>query len=161
MNSLFVNPFKKGEGAVKTCPTCGGFGEVPTVAGEFVPCPTCTIPDPVLPEDTGLEPVKVFVENGVQVKDQDDKVPLHLVTKDMADAILECGKVMQFGRIKYPIRKGWLAVPADDVDGGIERHSNAYFRGEKTDPQSGLSHLAHLAINALMNLQKEIEGKNG
>jgi hypothetical protein len=158
------------------CPLCYGNGDVPvenpkTGVWEMMPCPKCAeintkidaksaeIPAVEVLEEaakTPNEPV-IFVENGKQFKDQASKIGLHFVLKDMPDAILECGKVMQNGYKKYPIRRGWLDVPADDVDGAICRHSNAHFRGEKIDPESKCYHLAHLAINALMNLQKEIE----
>ena len=73
-------------------------------------------------------------------------------------ALLEVAKVSTFGSQKYTWG-GWKSV-----EDGIERYRDAMVRhllahasGEETDPESGLSHLAHLAWGALAILQLETE----
>lgn len=94
----------------------------------------------------------------IGVKDDSNKPRLDLVLGDFANALWEVGEVGTFGANKYTDR-GW-----HEVENGIERYSNAllrhYFKyksGEYVDLESGLSHLAHMAWNALAILQLEIE----
>ncbi|KQW00062.1 hypothetical protein ASC87_19945 [Rhizobacter sp. Root1221] len=59
------------------------------------------------------------------------------------EALLEIAKAFTFGAKKYSAnnwRKGfkWMRVT-----GALLRHVYAWMRGEKADPESGLSHLAH------------------
>lgn len=76
----------------------------------------------------------------------------------VSKAWLEVAKVGTFGAEKYGdhnFRKGmkwsWL------IDAAF-RHLIAYMTGERIDPESGLSHLAHIAWNILALLEFEIEG---
>lgn len=73
-------------------------------------------------------------------------------------AILEVAKVGTFGAEKYGdhnFRKGlkWSRL----ADAGL-RHFFSYLCGERIDPESGLSHMAHVAWNVLTMLEFEIEG---
>lgn len=92
------------------------------------------------------------------VKDDSNKPRLDLVLGDFANALWAVGVVGTYGANKYT-DKGW-----HEVENGIERYSNAllrhYFKyksGEYVDIESGLSHLAHMAWNALAILQLESE----
>lgn len=73
-----------------------------------------------------------------------------------ADALTEVAKVGTFGARKYT-RGGWLSVPD-----GQTRYTAALLRhlmaetNEDADPESGLSHAAHTAWNALARLQLAI-----
>lgn len=69
-------------------------------------------------------------------------------------ALLAVASVSTFGASKYAW-KGWETVPE-----GFERYSDAMVRhllyegqGEVKDPDSGLSHAAHAAWNALARLE--------
>lgn len=71
---------------------------------------------------------------------------------DFSRALKAVAEVGTFGANKYT-RGGWLKVP-----NGIERYSDAMFRHflnehEGIDPDSGLSHAAHAAWNALARLE--------
>lgn len=69
-------------------------------------------------------------------------------------AVREVAAVSNFGASKYAW-KGW-----ESVDDGYNRYSDAMVRhltyegeGEAVDPDSGLSHAAHIAWNALARLE--------
>lgn len=75
-------------------------------------------------------------------------------------ALTEVMKVATFGAKKYS-RGGW-----QHVENGFERYSDAMMRhylketSEDFDPDSGLSHEAHLAWNALARLELKIRKEN-
>jgi hypothetical protein len=79
-------------------------------------------------------------------------------------AFTEIARVSTFGASKYAW-KGWETVPD-----GIARYSDAMVRhllregeGEVLDPDSGLTHAAHVAWGALARLElmmRELEKKN-
>ena len=88
-------------------------------------------------------------------KDDSDKVDLTLITEDMPRALIEIAKVGMSGLKKGYSRGGWLSVP-----NGIRRYKAAQMRhglkpsmGEEHDLESGLSHLAHEAWNAMAKLE--------
>lgn len=88
------------------------------------------------------------------------KPRVDLVLGAFAGALLEVAKVGTFGAAKYT-DNGWREVPD-----GIERYNNAELRhylahrmGELNDPDSGLSHSAHRAWNALAILQLELDAR--
>ncbi len=153
------------------CSICGGFGQKYEFSKELnkyhmIPCDCTKEVKPTgfmnveLPQsEVTATTYQPYVEVK-QVKDKANKVPLHYIIKDMAGALLECAKVMQKGEEKYPKRAGWYDVPTDDIDAAITRHENAYFRGETKDVESGCHPLAHLAVDALMNLQKYLKDNN-
>jgi hypothetical protein len=74
------------------------------------------------------------------------------------EALEEIAKVLSFGAKKYAAhnwRKGfaWSRLLAACL-----RHLFAYGRGERTDPESGLSHLAHAGCMLLFLLTHEVKG---
>lgn len=74
------------------------------------------------------------------------KLKWGLVLGDFLPALNDVVRVGTFGAEKYSAH-GWLSVPdatARYTDAAL-RHAAAHARGEKTDPESGLPHLAHLA----------------
>lgn len=76
-----------------------------------------------------------------------------LVIGGFARALEEVSKVGTFGAIKYT-DNGWMEVP-DGVrryTDALLRHYLAECRGEVRDPDSNLTHAAHLAWNALARL---------
>lgn len=80
------------------------------------------------------------------------------VLRGFKHAIVEVGKVGTFGANKYTL-DGWLDVPD-----GLERYTDAmlrhHFADEPIDPESGLSHAAHRAWNALAILELELRENN-
>lgn len=90
----------------------------------------------------------------VGYKADENKPRLDLVFGDFANALWEVGQVGTFGANKYT-DSGWI-----EVDNAIERYSSAMLRhylqyksGQIDDPESGFSHLAHVAWNALAILE--------
>jgi hypothetical protein len=65
---------------------------------------------------------------------------------------LEVAKVLEFGARKYR-PDNWKKVPGAKRKyfAAFRRHMNAHTRGEKIDPESGLTHISH-AICSLMFL---------
>ena len=74
------------------------------------------------------------------------------------DLIEEVVKVLTFGAKKYD-PYNWQKVPnrEERYFAALMRHLTAYRRGEKNDPETGLSHLAHAGccLMFLMNFQRE------
>ena len=62
--------------------------------------------------------------------------------------------VLEYGDSKYPADDGsnWkrLDNPEQRFNDALLRHNLAYRKGEKNDPETGKSHLAHLITNALI-----------
>lgn len=69
-------------------------------------------------------------------------------------SVEEILKVLEFGKTKY---SAWNWSKGDgfkymDVYNSIMRHLVAWKAGEDTDPESGLSHMAHIGCNVLFLL---------
>lgn len=64
------------------------------------------------------------------------------------DALDEVAKVLTYGAKKYS-PDGWRKVEIDRYKSALIRHLSAYLQGEELDPESNLSHVAHMACNAL------------
>lgn len=66
----------------------------------------------------------------------------------------EVVEVLTYGDKKYPAKDGanWkkLKKPNRRLKDALMRHIIAYRSGEKIDPETGKSHLAHAITNALM-----------
>jgi len=78
------------------------------------------------------------------------KPPLHLVP---LSALLPVAEVMRLGASKYGPHN-WRDQPIGHTPyiSAIMRHAIAYAGGESIDPESGQSHLAHIASGALILL---------
>ena len=91
-----------------------------------------------------------------------DKVRADLVLTGFSRALWEVARVSTYGANKYT-EGGWEAVPD-----GVKRYTAACDRHRllaaidgPTDPESGLSHAAHHAWNALARLELMLrEAKN-
>ena len=89
---------------------------------------------------------------GTALKFDGDKLPLHLLS---TEAMNQTAAVLKFGAQKYAEhnwRKGfaWSRPLAAAM-----RHITAFNDGEDTDPESGLSHLAHAACCIMFLLEFE------
>jgi hypothetical protein len=82
------------------------------------------------------------------IKHDQDKVPLHLLS---TTALLEVGKVLQFGAQKYAAHNWRGGFQWSRPTAAAMRHILAWNNGEDLDPESQLSHLAH-AMCCLMFL---------
>jgi len=61
--------------------------------------------------------------------------------------------ILDYGNKKYPAESGsnWVFVeqPQRRYSSALMRHLSAYLQGEKNDPETGKSHLAHAMTNLL------------
>ena len=73
-------------------------------------------------------------------------------------AIVEVGKVLTFGAQKYgPENWKELEDLQNRYTAGALRHIFAHMDGEKLDPETGLSHMAHALCCLLFKLEIELE----
>lgn len=61
----------------------------------------------------------------------------------------EIARVMEFGAQKYESHSWQKVKPFSRYLSAAFRHLLAYMKGEQIDPESGLHHLAHCAVNCL------------
>lgn len=87
-----------------------------------------------------------------------DKPDLDLVLGSFTKALVEVGKVGTFGAKKYS-DNGWKEVSNAQRRylSAMQRHYFTYKDSELYDPETNLSHLAHMAWNALAALHFELE----
>jgi DNA-directed RNA polymerase subunit RPC12/RpoP len=86
-------------------------------------------------------------------KQDDGKNRLDLVPMS---ALWEVGKCFTLGVKAHGLR-GWLTLEDGDarIFAALLRHALKWGMGERADPDDGISHLAHIASNALMLLDRE------
>ncbi|NLO90704.1 MAG: hypothetical protein GX410_01760 [Elusimicrobia bacterium] len=72
------------------------------------------------------------------------------------DALEEVAKVLGYGAAKYGERDWEHGLAYGRVFGALLRHAWSWFRLRRTDPETGLSHMAHCAANALFLLAYEL-----
>ena len=99
---------------------------------------------------------KPYIDPGVEGrKDDTEKPRMDLLP---FEALEEVAKVLTFGAKKYAANT-WQKVK--DAEGryvaALLRHLSAYNQGKTFDEESGLSHAAHMATNALFILWFEIQ----
>ena len=98
-------------------------------------------------------------EKGVKL--DSGKGEFSLLLRGCANAVSKVVDVLTFGAKKYT-RDGWQTV--DDAErrytDALYRHMNAIHKGEHLDPESGLSHRAHVATNAMFLLELENDKKD-
>lgn len=84
------------------------------------------------------------------IKLDGEKNRLGLVLCGFSRALVEVGKVGTFGANKYA-DDGWVSVPNGEqrYTDALMRHLFASATGDYADHESGLSHWAHVAWNAL------------
>ena len=104
----------------------------------------------------GITPAQVYIANAF-MKFDGEKPRMDLVPPSAVTALAE---VLTYGARKYK-PNNWLEV--DDVGryvAAAERHFLAFKNGEKQDPESGLSHLAHAICNLAFLIELEQKGKS-
>lgn len=79
-------------------------------------------------------------------KHDGDKVRMELLP---FYALEEIAKVMTFGAKKYAAHNWSKGIDFSRLQGAAMRHLSSWSKGEDTDPESGLSHLAHLGCCVL------------
>ena len=72
-----------------------------------------------------------------------------------SDALEEVAKVMTHGAKKYSARNWEKGMAWSRPFAAMMRHAWSWWRGETIDPETGLSHMAHVTCNALFLLAYE------
>lgn len=92
----------------------------------------------------------------VGAKDDADKPPVGLLFESFPHALMQVASVAGYGEKKYT-RGGWIGV--QDAQKRYADAAGRHFLGRYSDgpndPESGFSHLAHLAWNILALLELE------
>lgn len=87
--------------------------------------------------------------SSVGYRNDEGKAPWHLLPTDAMEEIV---RVYQFGAKKYGERNYEKGMGFSRPFSSMMRHSWAWWRGEDRDPESGLNHMAHAAVNAMFLL---------
>jgi hypothetical protein len=82
---------------------------------------------------------------GKAIKDDADKPMWDLLPIDLIE---EAVKVLTFGAKKYSAYN-WKGLSHERQYAALMRHIVAYNKGEKIDPESGITHLAHAVCNLI------------
>lgn len=82
-------------------------------------------------------------------KDDSGKVRLDLLPPE---ALTEIAKVLTFGAQKYAAHNWRGGFVWSRTIAALLRHFFAWMRGEDNDPETGLSHIAHVGCNVLFLL---------
>ena len=93
---------------------------------------------------------------GKFIKHDQEKIDPTLVQSDF---IMDTAQILEFGAKKYG-RENWMLC--DDVNryrAAAMRHLLAYNSGEKCDPETGKSHLAHVACCIMFVMHFDREAK--
>lgn len=87
------------------------------------------------------------------------KPRMDLLLSGCPQALTQVAEILTFGAQKYAAHS-WQTVPqgSERYLAALLRHLTAHAGGEDKDPESGMSHLAHAACNALFIL--ELEARN-
>jgi hypothetical protein len=88
---------------------------------------------------------------------QGNKLDQNKVRMDLLSAIAieEIAKVMTFGAHKYEDHNWRKGIKWSRVLAALLRHVFAYMRGERHDPETGLSHMAHAGCCVMFILEFE------
>lgn len=89
---------------------------------------------------------------GTALKFDTDKLPLHLLS---TEAMNQTAAVLKFGAQKYAEHNWRKGFAWSRPLSAAMRHITAFNAGEDTDPESGLSHLAHAACCIMFLLEFE------
>jgi len=86
------------------------------------------------------------------IKHDSEKIQVELLSPT---ALLEVAKVMTFGAKKYGANNWRNGLAWTRILGAALRHLLAFMGGQDKDPETGLSHVAHLACCAMFLLEYE------
>lgn len=88
----------------------------------------------------------IIVLREVGKKFDQDKPMVDLLVPEFLEDV---AKVMTQGAKKYGLENWKKGLESRRLLAALYRHALAYHRGEKIDPESGLSHLCHITCNAM------------
>lgn len=108
--------------------------------------------------DIPLEGIEEEPQQGL--KYDQDKIRMDLLEIGLAEPLEAVAEVLTYGAKKYA-DNSWQGVEPKRYIAAMHRHLNKYYRGEGCDEESGLSHMAHAACNALFLLHFAIKANKG
>jgi hypothetical protein len=82
-----------------------------------------------------------------------EKAPLSLIP---VEALEEIAKVLDFGSRKYSEWNWTKGFKWSRLYSSTLRHLYAHMKGENKDPETGLSHLAHVGANVLFLIYHDV-----
>lgn len=80
------------------------------------------------------------------IKHDSDKLRWDLLPIDEIEDIV---KILTFGARKYGEYNWQQVTPPTRYQAAMMRHYAAWVKGEKLDPETGVSHLIHCAVNVI------------
>lgn len=83
------------------------------------------------------------------------KAPYHLIAPELLAGV---AKVLAFGASKYDERNWERGMEWSRVFSALQRHIWAWHEGEEADPETGFSHLDHVACNIMFLMAYEKRG---
>jgi hypothetical protein len=95
---------------------------------------------------------RIHKSAGTAIKHDQNKLPLHLLS---TEAMNQTAAVLAFGAQKYAEHNWRNGFAWSRPLSAAMRHITAFNAGEDTDPESGLSHLAHAACCIMFLLEFE------
>lgn len=100
---------------------------------------------------------KVLTDNK-DMKYDADKPRMDLLLSGCPLALEAVSSILTFGAKKYAAHS-WQSVERGEERylAALLRHLTAHAKGEQNDPESGMSHLAHAACNAMFILELELK----
>lgn len=69
--------------------------------------------------------------------------------------VMAVTQIREYGCKKYHDPENWREVEQQRYRDALYRHWLAYLNGEKTDPESGMPHLWHMACNLDFLIERE------
>jgi hypothetical protein len=76
----------------------------------------------------------------------DGKLKWSLVDLDTFEPMV---RVLEFGAKKYAAHNWKNGLKTTEIVESLQRHINAFMRGENIDPESGLPHIGHMQCNLM------------
>lgn len=75
------------------------------------------------------------------------------------EALEEIVRVLTYGAKKYGAGNWQKGMPWSECRASLLRHAEAWAKGQDTDPETGIHHMAHVATNAVFLLWYSMHGK--
>ena len=99
---------------------------------------------------TDVPVVTIQQKNEPGTKFDAGKPPMELLS---TEALVQISRVLDFGKGKYSAHNWRKGMSWSRLIGAAMRHLTAYKDGEDLDPETGLSHLAHLGCCTMFLLE--------
>lgn len=116
-------------------------------------CPVCR---DGLNDNTAKELERIRMTESATKDDGGKEVRPELIAPEMTTAL---GTILAFGAKKYDAGNWAKGMDWSRCYGALQRHLNAWWSGEDSDPETGKSHLWHAACCLMFLIVYEARGK--